>query len=148
MSAVNINAVIQNYFISLQLRDVISLRTQTYFRLSRFSPPKNNGGENLDSRKYVCVRRLRRDQQQPEIRLHSQAKSPQVITYMSLLFEVVETPTSEIPASQELFTLGLVVCGSPCVRLGFFLIFGAKKGSLSSADSWRTVSGVRELQPA
>ena len=32
-----------------------SLRTQTYFRLSRFSPPKN---KNLDSRKYVCVRRL------------------------------------------------------------------------------------------
>ena len=36
-----------------------SLQTQTYFRLSRFSPPKLFfGGENLDSRKYVCVRRL------------------------------------------------------------------------------------------
>ena len=33
-----------------------SLRTQTYFRLSLLSP----GGENLDSRKYVCVRRLAR----------------------------------------------------------------------------------------
>ena len=33
----------------------------------------------------------RRDQQQPEIRLHSPVKSPQVITYVSLLFEVVES---------------------------------------------------------
>ena len=88
-----------------------------------------------------------RDRQQPEMRLHSQDKRPQVITYVSLLFEVVETSTSEIPASQELFTLGLVICGRPCVRL-VFLIFGAKKGSLSSADSLRTVRGVRELQSA
>ena len=76
-----------------------------------------------------------RDQQQPKIRLYSQAKSPQVITYLSLSSEVVETPTSEIPASQELFTFGLMVCGRPCVRLVFFLIFGARKGPLSSADS-------------
>ena len=74
-----------------------------------------------------------RDQQQPEIRLHSQAKSPQVITYVYLLFEVIETSTSEIPASQEL-TSGLVVCGPPC-QINFFLIFGARKGPLSSADS-------------
>ena len=42
--------------------------------------------------------------------------------YVFLLFQVVETLTSEIPASQELFTLGLVACGRPCVRtrLAFF----------------------------
>ena len=60
---------------------------------------------------------------QPKIRLHSQAKSPQVKTYVSLLFEVVQTSTSEIPASQELFTLGLVVCGRPYVRLFFFYVW-------------------------
>ena len=34
------------------------------------------------------------------------------------------------------------------LRLVLFLIFGARKGPLNSADSWRTVSGVRELQSA
>ena len=67
-----------------------------------------------------------RDRQQTEIRLHSQAKSSQVITYVSLLLEVVETSTSEIPGSQELFTLGLVVCGCPCVRLVFCNIWSEK----------------------
>ena len=69
----------------------------------------------------------RRDRQQPEIRLQTQAESPQVITYASLLFEVVETSTSDTPASQELFTLGLVVCGHPRVRLVFCNIW-SKKG--------------------
>ena len=44
----------------------------------------------------------------------------------------VRASTSEIPASQELFTLGL---WSPLCQISFFLIFGARKGPLSSADS-------------
>ena len=41
---------------------LFSLRTQTYFRLSRFSPPKNNIFRRRESR-------------QPEIRLRSQARN-------------------------------------------------------------------------
>ena len=55
-----------------------------------------------DTELFHIITTRRRDQQQSEIRLHSQAKSPQVITYVSLLFEAVETSTPEIPARQEL----------------------------------------------
>ena len=121
------------------------------------SAPGNNGGSTVFQSLYRAVyvscqykrgntelfhviTTRRRDQQQPEIRLHSQAKSPQVITYVSLLFEVLETSTSEIPSSQELFTLGLEVCGRPCVRFFFFHIWSKKGpselGGLIADSKW------------
>ena len=55
-----------------------------------------------------------------EMSVKSYTLTLEVITNVSLLFKVVETSTSEIPASQKLFTLGLVVSGRPSVRLAFF----------------------------
>ena len=52
----------------------------------------------INTELFHIITTRRHYQQQPEIRLHSQAikLTPQVITNASLLFEVVETPTSEM----------------------------------------------------